>query len=226
VGIRSGEEIRLLLEIRDTGIGIPPAQQGKVFHAFSQADGSTTRKYGGTGLGLSISKRLIEMMGGTIRIESEVGHGTTMHFALAFQVHSPSGALPPAIAVKPENKAAKLTILVAEDNLVNQTLARRLLERRGHKVVVVGHGVAAVEAVQQQNFDVILMDIQMPGMDGMAATAAIRAREMRMRAPRTRIVALTAHAMTGDRERCLAAGMDDYVSKPLQPSELFAAIMK
>jgi signal transduction histidine kinase/CheY-like chemotaxis protein len=226
VGIRSGEEIRLLLEIRDTGIGIPPAQQGKVFHAFSQADGSTTRKYGGTGLGLSISKRLIEMMGGTIRIESEVGHGTTMHFALAFQVHSPSGALPPAIAVKPENKAAKLTILVAEDNLVNQTLARRLLERRGHKVVVVGHGVAAVEAVQQQNFDLILMDIQMPGMDGMAATAAIRAREMRMRAPRTRIVALTAHAMTGDRERCLAAGMDDYVSKPLKPAELFAAIMK
>ena len=225
---RSGDAIHLHAEIRDTGIGIPAARQATVFEAFAQADGSTTRKYGGTGLGLSISRRLVEMMGGKMWLESEAGRGTTMHFTVALKVHSISSAPTPGPAAATENQTVQLNILVAEDNLVNQTLARRLLERRGHKVVVVEDGLAAVEAFarppDQQRFDVILMDIQMPRMDGMAATTAIRECETRLHMDRTPVIALTAHAMTGDRERCLAAGMDDYVSKPLQASELFAAI--
>ncbi|MBI4876926.1 MAG: response regulator [Acidobacteria bacterium] len=349
-------------EVRDTGIGISPDQQSKVFEAFTQADGSTSRKYGGTGLGLSISGRLVTMMGGRIWVESEVGKGTTMRFSARFGVN-PAAPPAPEIAgnlkgatalvvddnatnrrilertlqswdvetvlagcasdalrvlqerggdfdlvlldghmpdvdgfelaerilerkllsrarmamlcsagqrgdaarcrelgieaylTKPirrqdlrlalgrlvgrrdgarplitrhsvrEGDAAPrpadaLHILVAEDNSVNQRLVERLLSRDGHSVIVAGNGREALEALEAQGFDAIFMDIQMPGMDGFEATRIIREREARSGEKRMPIIAMTAHAMAGDRERCLAAGADGYVSKPIQIAEL------
>jgi PAS domain S-box-containing protein len=361
---QSEEEACLRFAVSDTGIGIAPEEQQKLFRAFSQADTSTTRKYGGTGLGLAISARLVEMMGGTIELESEVGVGSTFHFTLRFgrarglvtrptpaepaQVHDlpvlvvddnatnrlilkemltkwgmkptvaeggrqalqaldrarecgspfalvlldammpemdgftlaarirqdselvgatlmmlssanrredaarcaelqvasyltkpirqstlldaimtalgPSlrleGAAPAASRPAPGEGQRPLRLLLAEDNPVNQRLAVSLLERRGHQVVVVGNGREALAALGAQSFDAVLMDVQMPEMDGFETTAAIRARESAT-GVHTPIIAMTAHALKGDRERCLAAGMDDYVSKPLRPWVLF-----
>jgi PAS domain S-box-containing protein len=364
---RTDEEICLHFAVSDTGIGIAPEQQQRLFKAFSQADTSTTRRYGGTGLGLAISARLIQMMGGEIRLESEVGRGSTFHFTVRFapprgpvQRATPaepnymhglpvlvvddnatnrrileemlvSWRMKPTVveggrealaalerarvagtpfplvlldAMMPEmdgftlaerirqapelvgstlmmlssanrredaahcrelGVAAYLTkpirqstlldaimtalgssasvedrsqrasglardesgralrLLLAEDNVVNQRLAVNLLEKRGHDVVVVCNGREAVAALDEREFDVVLMDVQMPEMDGFEATAAIRARES-MSGVHTPIVAMTAHALKGDRERCLAAGMDAYVSKPLRPQELFEVL--
>ncbi len=361
------EEACLRFAVSDTGIGIAADQQQKLFRAFSQADTSTTRKYGGTGLGLAISARLVEMMGGTIELESQLGVGSTFHFTLRFgrargpatrplpaepaQVRglpvlvvddnatnrlilqemltkwgmkpmvveggrealaaleeargsgSPFGlvlldammpemdgftlaarirqdselvgatlmmlssanrredatrctelqvasyltkpirqstlldaimtALGPSLMLEgradpasppvPDGGPRLLRLLLAEDNPVNQRLAVSLLEKRGHQVVVVGNGRAALAALAGHPFDAVLMDVQMPEMDGFEATAAIRARESAT-GVRTPIIAMTAHAMKGDRERCLAEGMDDYVSKPLRPHELFEAL--
>ena len=359
-----GSELVVHFIVRDTGIGIPRSKQEVIFEAFSQADGSTTRKYGGTGLGLTISTRLVEMMGGRLWVESEEGNGSAFHFtvrlgsaqsrpkdptpdrgvlvglevlvvddnltnrrtlgerlsywgmkpvlaesganALAIlerrsepfpliitDVHMPgmdgfelvtlikrnhaphlspilmltSGGYPgdtarcrelgvDAYLTKPvaqgdlqgvilrllgvlardilstrgtapsaetEMGGDALRILVAEDNVVNQTLAVRLLEKRGHKVTVVGNGHEAVAALEREPFDLVLMDVQMPELDGMEATAIIRAREA-SGGGRLPIIAMTAHAMKGDREDCLAVGMDGYVSKPIRAAELFAAI--
>ena len=361
------EEACLHFAVSDTGIGIAPEQQQKLFRAFSQADTSTTRKYGGTGLGLAISARLVEMMGGTIELESEVGRGSTFHFTLRFgrargpatrpepaepaQVHglpvlvvddnatnrlilqemltrwgmkptvveggrealaaldqargsgSPFAlvlldgmmpemdgftlaerirenselvgatlmmlssanrredaarceelhvasyltkpvrqstlldaimtALGPSLSLEGRTASASrpvpgggsrpLRLLLAEDNAVNQRLAVSVLEKRGHQVVVVGNGREALAALDGQSFDAVLMDVQMPEMDGFEATAAIRARESAT-GVHTPIIAMTAHAMKGDRERCLAEGMDAYVSKPLRPQELFEVL--
>ena len=359
---RGPEDAMLQFAVCDTGIGIPVDRQKSVFEPFEQADGSTTRKYGGTGLGLTISKRLVELMGGRIWVESEVGLGTQFYFTA--RLRAPAGAIadeespslpglrvllvddnrsarqalaemmgawqmtvtavtgptaalqacrsasaasePFALAVmdsilpaqtgvalaeqitaeasgnapacillvspghpdspgrsalldraayvaKPvkandliraieqllggtapialssseaqpaHRQLAPLRILLAEDGLVNQTVARRLLEKHGHAVTVVGDGAEALEALAAAPFDVVLMDVQMPVLDGFAATAAIRGRE-RETAGHLPIVAMTAHAMKGDRERCLAVGMDAYVSKPIRSRELFAAI--
>jgi len=362
-GSRPGEAPRLQFTVSDTGIGIPPEKQKLIFEAFSQADASTTRRYGGTGLGLTISARLVQMMGGTIWVESQPGRGTSVHFtaevaaaparsdahaaqtgclqglsvlvadgseasrraladllsrwgmkaaqaadgpaaveALAeaarsgdpfrfvlADAHLPgmdAGALaqhagerstvvllapygPGCDAARreaagavawltkpvrraelrdallrglpyPSNGAAAaaavtapaaqeaapvrpLRILLAEDNVVNQHLARVLLEKRGHKVCVAGNGREAVALFDRQAFDVVLMDVQMPEMDGFEATAALRFRENGT-GRRVPIIALTAHAMKGDQERCLQAGMDGYVSKPINVEALFAAI--
>ena len=362
-------EVCLHFAVSDTGIGIDPDQQQKLFKAFSQADTSTTRKYGGTGLGLAISARLVEMMGGEIWLESEVGRGSTFHFTVRFApargpVQRPARAEPyrvhglpvlvvddnatnrrileemltnwgmrptvveggaPALAalerargagtpfalvlldaMMPEmdgftlaeriregpgpagptlmmlssanrredaarcrelgvatyltkpirqsilldaimtalgtsasvedhtagagSRAAgeagrSLRLLLAEDNAVNQRLAVSLLEKRGHRVVVAGNGREALAALDDGPFDAVLMDVQMPEMDGFEATAAIRARESATGA-HTPIVAMTAHALKGDRERCLEAGMDAYVSKPLRPQELFDVLAR
>jgi CheY-like chemotaxis protein len=213
----------LRFRVSDTGIGIPRDKLGSIFDPFVQADGSTTRKYGGTGLGLSITSRLVRLMGGTIAVESEVGKGSTFHFTIVcnlpdIQAVSPSALCPVPVANRPETNN-HLRVLVAEDNVVNQKLALRLLEKRGHVVVVVDNGRKALEMLEREPFDLVLMDLQMPEMSGIEATTAIRRREDEI-GRRVPIIALTANAMKGDRERCLEAGMDGYLAKPIQAKEL------
>jgi two-component system, sensor histidine kinase and response regulator len=222
------EEIALHFAVADTGIGIPPAVQEKIFAAFEQADGSTTRRYGGTGLGLAICTQLARMMGGRIWVESEVGSGSTFHFTLQLECDSSAGtqAPSPELPLTPGrngagDEQAGLRVLVAEDNPVNQKLAAHMLKKLGHRVEVVGDGSQAV--ARAGDVDLILMDVQMPEMDGLEATAAIR-REERWTGRHLPIVAMTAHAMKGDAQRCLAAGMDAYVAKPVDRAALAAAI--
>ncbi len=211
-------QVDLHFAVSDTGIGIPRDQQQTIFEAFTQADSSTTRRFGGTGLGLAISSQLVRLMGGHIGVESEVGKGSTFHFSARFglAVEAPAADKP---VDRERGTGRALRILLAEDNEVNQELVIRLLQKRGHAVVVRGTGTAAVETWEHDCFDVLLMDVQMPEMDGLTATRRIRERE-RTRGGHVPIIAMTAHAMTGDRERCLEAGMDAYISKPLRPREL------
>ena len=210
--------------VTDTGIGIPLEKQKLIFDAFTQSDNSTTRRYGGTGLGLSISARLITLMGGSIWVESQPGQGSVFHFNLPFglRASTPLSADPPT-PLPPAAERRHFRILLAEDNLVNQRVALRLLEKRGHSVVVAESGKKALDAWREERFDLILMDVQMPEMDGFEATARIRDHE-KSGTDHIPIIAMTAHAMVGDRERCLAAGMDDYVSKPINTRDLFAAV--
>jgi PAS domain S-box-containing protein len=219
--------VELHFMVADTGIGIPVEKQKTIFEAFAQADGSSTRKYGGTGLGLSISQQLTEMMGGRVWVESVVGVGSTFHFTAQFttrRVTSAKPTQPPAVASQlPSGPHQALRVLLAEDNPVNQRLAARLLERRGHSVRVVNNGLEVLSAVDQERFDLLLCDVQMPLMDGLEATARIREQE-KATGVRLPIVALTAHAMKGDSERFLEAGMDGFVPKPIQAKQLFEVI--
>jgi signal transduction histidine kinase/ActR/RegA family two-component response regulator len=209
--------------VRDSGIGIAPAQRRLIFEPFRQADGSSTRKYGGTGLGLAISARLVENMRGKIWLESELGRGSAFHFTACFEsVEVPRPAVDdPSMPSDPG--CPSLDILVVEDDAISRTLVSTVLMRNGHSVVTAANGVEALDQVEQRPFDVILMDIQMPQMDGIEATDRIRQRESRT-GGRVFIVALTAHAMKGDRERCLESGMDDYISKPLDMNQLLATL--
>jgi CheY-like chemotaxis protein len=210
-------------------VGIAAEAQKHVFDAFSQEDSSTTRKFGGTGLGLSISSRLIELMGGRIWLDSEPGRGSTFHFTLPCRVAEaaqarqlPAEAPPEAPAI--DTTGAGLCILLVEDNPVNQRLAMALLKRRSYTVQLAENGQLAIDALRSGHFDAVLMDMQMPVMDGLDATRRIRAHEAGTR--RVPIIAMTANAMTGDRERCLDAGMDDYIAKPINANELFARLEK
>jgi signal transduction histidine kinase/HPt (histidine-containing phosphotransfer) domain-containing protein len=239
--------VTLEFAVRDTGIGILPSVQEQLFRPFAQADASVTRRFGGTGLGLSICKSLVEMMGGRIWIESAAGAGSTFRFTvrlpLAEELPSDDEAQIAASVVE----SAQLRILLAEDNPANQKLATYILEGRGHRVEVVEDGREAVRLSERSRYDVILMDMQMSEMNGLEATAAIRARERdcsrTVERPEGRIahgstghppgdssgrrvpiIAVTAHAMKGDRERCLAAGMDGYLSKPINGPELIALV--
>jgi hypothetical protein len=212
-------------DVVDTGIGIPAEKQNLIFSPFAQADGSTARRYGGTGLGLTISSRLAELMGGRLSVQSKTGCGSTFSFAARFGIpqqsdsnQSTSGAAN-ARGSEVEPAVRPLRILLAEDNPVNQQVALYLLQKAGHTTVVVSNGREALEAFRSESFDLVLMDVQMPEMDGFAATAAIREEE-ELLGRRTPIIAMTAHAMKGDRERCLEAGMDNYITKPIQRSEL------
>ena len=213
--------------VADTGIGISPDKQKLIFEAFTQSDSSTTRQYGGTGLGLSISSQLVSLMGGIIWVESEPGRGSIFHFKVRLGLQKLPARVPlPADPPSPILLVAdrrRFRILLAEDNLVNQKVAVRLLEKRGHNVVVAESGKEALYAWQKQTFDLVLMDVQMPEMDGFEATSVIRELE-KSGTKHIPIIAMTAHAMVGDRERCLAAGMDDYVSKPIKAADLFSAI--
>jgi CheY-like chemotaxis protein/anti-sigma regulatory factor (Ser/Thr protein kinase) len=288
--------VKLRMEVRDTGIGIEPGAQGKLFQSFVQADGSTTRKFGGTGLGLAISRMLAKRMGGEIGVQSEPGHGSTFWFTARFELPEspppPAESLPPArvLVVEPHQTTRRMLlarlrawgltvdekaepgaaydlvlgerglglakpikeaslrrtlaaalgaaprepapaapppalppapapVLVAEDNPVNRKLALRLLQKLGYRADVVGNGREAVEALARGEYGLVFMDCQMPEMDGYQA-----AEEIRRRGQRVPIIALTANAVHGDRERCLASGMDDYLTKPLQLAELAAVL--
>jgi len=214
------DETVLRVAVRDTGIGIPPEKIETIFQPFTQADGSTTRRFGGTGLGLSISSRLAELMGGRIWVESEVGKGSVFFVRLRFAA-APAEVVEPSAAPAQDGPRATpgLRILVAEDNPINQKVAARILELEGHQVTLAGDGRQALELAAREPFDLILMDVQMPGLSGLEAARLIRERE-RAAGSHIPIIALTASAMKGDRERCLEAGMDDYLSKPLRPSAL------
>jgi signal transduction histidine kinase/CheY-like chemotaxis protein len=219
--------------VADAGIGIALEKQSLIFDAFTQSDSSTTRQHGGTGLGLSICAQLVALMGGNIWVESQPGQGSTFHFKVRFGLQdlparskTPVDHIPAPLAPArqfPAGLQRHLKILLAEDNLVNQRVAMRFLEKRGHSVVLAQSGKKALDAWRHQLFDLILMDVQMPEMDGFEATARICADE-ESTAKHVPIIAMTAHAMVGDRERCLAAGMDDYISKPINASDLYAAI--
>jgi CheY-like chemotaxis protein len=228
--VRRGSGDELHFAVADTGIGLAPEGMARLFQSFSQADSSTTRKYGGTGLGLVISKRLAELMGGTMSAETEgPGRGCTFRF----HIRAPQVALaPPAAAaaakpvVDPQMAARRpLRILLAEDNLVNQKLALRLLQQMGYAADVAINGLQALEQVAAQPYDLVLMDVQMPEMDGLEAARRIVAR-WPSPSERPRIVAMTANAMQGDRELCLAAGMDDYVTKPIRVEALVQALLR
>jgi CheY-like chemotaxis protein/HPt (histidine-containing phosphotransfer) domain-containing protein len=214
--------VHLEFAVRDTGIGIPPSGAARLFQPFAQADPSMTRRFGGTGLGLSICKSLVEMMGGRIWVESEVGKGSTFYFTVRLPLATEPPAGYDAPVVTPTTVCAQLRILLVEDNPANQKLATYILQDRGRLVEIAGDGQEAIYLTEQNRYDVILMDVQMPGMNGLEATAAIRKREDG--SSRVPIVAMTAHAMRGDREHCLAAGMDGYLSKPINAQEMIGLV--
>jgi len=218
VGVRAesiqDSRVALSFNVFDTGIGIPSAMHRGIFEPFTQADGSTTRRYGGTGLGLSISSGLVQLMDGKIWVDSEPGHGSTFYFTITL-----------GLPLEQIHQAPKrnMRILVAEDNSVNQRLAARLLEREGHSVTIANSGQEAVDLFEQLPFDLILMDVQMPGLDGLQATARIREKE-RSSGRHVPIAAMTAQAAESDRLRCLESGMDAYVTKPVHVPALLKMI--
>ena len=217
--------VRIEAAVSDTGIGIAPEDQERIFGAFTQADASTTRNYGGSGLGLTISRKLVEMMEGRIWIEGNADAGSTFYFNVRLKI--PQGAASekiaaPAPAPSPAAKRA-LRVLLAEDTPTNQKLAEYLLAKRGHVVEIAGDGRQALELFGKQDFDLVLMDVQMPIMDGLQTTAAIRSLADPAKAA-VPIIAMTAHALKGDAERCLAAGMDAYIGKPIRAEEFIELV--
>ncbi len=218
----------LCFEITDTGIGIPLEAQGRMFRAFSQADASTTRRFGGTGLGLSICKHLVDLMGGEIGVRSTPDQGSTFWFTLPLERSLQLAPEPLEEEQRPRPLALdgkRIRVLLAEDNLVNQKIAIRILEKNGIHIDAVANGSEALDALRNVPYDLVLMDCQMPEMDGYQATRAIRA-SLTLKDPAIPIIAMTANAMKGDREKCLEAGMSDYVSKPVQVHELLEAILR
>jgi PAS domain S-box-containing protein len=251
----SENDVLLRFSVFDTGIGIPKGKIGLLFDKFSQVDASTTRNYGGTGLGLAISKQLAELMGGGIGVESEEGQGSVFWFTARLGLRAegtPAEDLPPGDprgvrtpivhdnAACREILATRLTagetlklfadrtvrILLAEDNVINQRVALGILKRLGLRADTVASGAEAVAALETRSYDLVLMDVQMPEMDGFEATRRIRNSQSAVPNHQIPVIAMTAHTMTGDRERCLEAGMDDYVSKPVTPRALAEVLGK
>jgi PAS domain S-box-containing protein len=222
----AGQGVRI--EVRDTGIGMTTDQAARVFQKFSQGDGSIARRYGGTGLGLAICRELVALMGGTLGVESAPGRGSLFWFELPLQRSAPEAAIAapatPAAAGVPPVPGGR--ILLAEDNSTNQVIAATTLRKAGYGVAIAGNGIEAVELWRQGGFDAVLMDIHMPEMDGMEATRQIRALEQRDGRGRTPIIALTANAMAGARDSCLAAGMDDHIGKPFKRSRLLETLAR
>ncbi|HXB35648.1 MAG TPA: ATP-binding protein, partial [Puia sp.] len=218
-------EIELAFEVRDTGIGIPAEKIDLLFKPFSQVDSSTTRKYGGTGLGLAISEKLVLLMGGQITVQSREGEGTIF----TFTIRTRAGVLKLSLSSREQRVMSKafaeafpFRILVAEDNVINRQLILHILGNLGYEPACVENGREAVEVVGRAGYDLILMDVQMPEMDGLEATKIIRRQGYRQPV----IIALTANAMQGDREECLTAGMDDYICKPVRLDELMELLEK
>jgi PAS domain S-box-containing protein len=221
IGVRESQRVSLKFSVADTGIGISPEDRQRIFAPFTQADASTTRRYGGTGLGLTISQKLVELMGGRIWVESQSGKGSTFHFTaqLGLGVDGQPGPEVPRVTAPLAQPTRPLRVLLAEDTRANQKLVIHVLGKRGHHVAIAADGQQALDLVEQQEFDVVLMDVQMPRLDGFQVTAAIRKLPIPAKA-RLPIIAMTAHALKGDEERCLAAGMDSYLSKPINGREL------
>jgi len=215
--------------VQDTGIGIEREAVSRLFAPFTQADGSISRRFGGTGLGLSISRQIAEMMGGFIGVKSVPGHGSTFEL----NVRLPTSGEAQSAAAAPRRpgsspatgavRAQPRHILLAEDNPVNQFLATRLLQQSGHSVTVAGDGRQALQFMEKEHFDLVLMDVQMPEMDGLEALRRLRFREKES-GGHLWVVAVTAQAMSGDREECFALGADDYLAKPYTPAALEAAV--
>jgi len=248
--VKTAEEeelVSLHFTVTDSGPGIPNDIQGRIFDNFTQGDSSVTRLHGGTGLGLAICKKITELLGGEIWVESEYGHGAAFHFIVAFK----KGRIAPGATVATDEKtvdtvakAGPLRVLLVEDNFINQELARIVLENSGHQVTTADDGYSALEILSRDSFDVVIMDIQMPRMDGITATSLIRRCENEKDAVfreegellrklhekifggHVVIIAMTANAMAGDREKCLDAGMDDYITKPFEPDEFLAVLRR
>jgi signal transduction histidine kinase/ActR/RegA family two-component response regulator len=215
----SGHGGRLIIEVRDTGSGIESGKLGQIFDQFTQADGSISRKYGGSGLGLAITKRLVEMHKGTIGVVSEAGKGST--FTVEIEL-SPKHYSEHGRPVRNGNRVDQpVRILVAEDNLINQKVMDATLRKHGFQVRVAGNGQEAIDTLREWDCDIILMDVQMPELDGISATRVIRENPEHANLP---IIAVTAHAMAGDRDRCLSAGMNGYLSKPVSASMLLDVV--
>ena len=208
---------RLRFEVADTGIGIRADQVGALFQPFAQIDASSTRRHGGTGLGLAIAKRVVEVMGGGIGVAGHAGAGATFWFEIP--APAAADAPRPAAAVGAE-RAGALRVLVVEDNAVNQAVTVKMLERLGCRAEVAEDGALALDALRAHDFDLVLMDCNMPVLDGYEATRCLRDPASGVRNPRIPVIAVTANAMVGDRERCIAAGMDDYLAKPIQMQTL------
>jgi CheY-like chemotaxis protein len=247
VNVQATEEdahSRLHFAVRDTGIGIPQERMDRLFRTFSQVASSTTRRYGGTGLGLVISKRLVEMMGGALTVESEQGVGSVFSFHIAVELPSPEmqagefalqyGNLGEGFARarrkvqshfdKFADTRQPLRILLAEDNIINQKVALRILQRLGYYADLAENGLAVLEAVEHKDYDVILMDVQMPEMNGIDATRRVRATLPAARQPY--IIALTADAFASYQTECIASGMNAYITKPIRVDELVAALQQ
>ncbi|CAN5711462.1 hypothetical protein BH11PSE8_BH11PSE8_04020 [soil metagenome] len=226
-----GQQLMLRFEVRDTGVGMSEEQVSRMFQKFSQADSSTTRRYGGTGLGLAISKSLAELIGGEVGVQSVVGRGSTFWLTARFEIAPNQHIDSSDVLYHPEQAAARealrrhagARLLLVEDNELNQFLATELLTSEGFVVDVVDNGALAVERVDEVPYDLVLMDMQMPVMDGLTATQTIRARPQHQRLP---IIAMTANVMQDDRARCVAAGMNDQVDKPVEPDRLWAVLTR
>ena len=224
-GVVLKDEATLEFFVKDSGIGINEKNHTKIFEMFGQADASSTREHGGSGLGLTISKKLVELMEGKIWVESTVGMGSTFFFTLPYKPLSTTN-------VKKSNQIQKLEVvknklLLVEDNLINQRLTKLILEKAGYEVLTANNGQEAVDYFKKDlEIKLIIMDIQMPVLDGLAATQVIRFHEVEQKLKKTPIIALTAHAMKGDKEKCIEAGCDNYLSKPIMIDVLVDTIKK
>jgi PAS domain S-box-containing protein len=220
----TADKVTLHFKINDTGIGIAADMRESIFEAFTQAEHSTARRYGGTGLGLAICHDLVALMQGRIWVESQPGEGSTFHFTAAFGRTSGISIKPRSPRIQPVVIAqSSMKVLIVEDGHVSQLVGARMLEKRGHVVTLASNGKEAIDRCDKEAFDAILMDVHMPGLNGYEATAKIRQTE-KASGRHVPIIAMTANAMKGDRERCLAAGMDDYIAKPLRSAELFQVV--
>jgi CheY-like chemotaxis protein len=224
VATRGPDGVTLHFAVSDSGIGIPNDQTSAIFQPFVQVDGSTTRTHGGTGLGLRIAAQLVELMEGEIWVESATDQGSRFHFTAKFGFARPAEApAAPLEQLNPPDPFRLGTILLAEDNYINQMVTIRILESQGHRVFVGGNGRLALEMLERQPVDLVLMDVQMPEMDGFQATKAIREQEA-ITGAHLPIIALTAHAVRGYRQKCLDSGMDDYLSKPVSRKDLLEVV--
>ncbi|OUD13856.1 hypothetical protein TPSD3_05775 [Thioflexithrix psekupsensis] len=220
--VLDSSRLELYVTVQDTGVGIPPERLGSLFQSFSQVDTSSTRRYGGTGIGLALCRQLSQLMGGTLWVTSQVGIGSTFHFTVVVKpLHLSEPFNEPEEEVN-DSLLPDVRLLLVEDNKTNQKVAQLILRRLGHEVDIVDNGQMALEAIEHHAYDVVFMDIQMPELDGIETTKHIHKRWPPDQRPY--IIAMTAHALRGDREKCLAAGMDDYVSKPIKLDALAEAL--